>query len=171
MIIVNIYYLICLVVLYFVELACLDYAYCHLLQYITDNGSSKVSTIEGHEIIANLLLSKDSDLKKHCGKHNIRKINIRSLSDLLNVKPIARCNSRDVQNYCWTKYFDSDYILSASTFQQHFQSIGHDSIQGLESVRKQMFERMVELDTSLFIESVGYKGQPKCKYYLFTHIH
>ena len=86
MIIVNIYYLICLVVLYFVELACLDYAYCHLPQHITDNGNSKVSKIEGHEIIANLLLSKDSDLKIHCGKHNIRKINIRSLSDLLNVK-------------------------------------------------------------------------------------
>jgi hypothetical protein len=160
----------------FVELVYLDYAFCHLLQYI-DSGNSQITKLIGHDI-ATLLLSEDKELelKEYYTMHNIRKINVRSLSELLALITRTRYSFNNVQNYRWIKYFNADCTFSICKFQQNFPSINYDSTKELksvkkqplrrrtrelQSVRKQLLERMTYLDNLLHTVSDKYRGQLK----------
>ena len=129
-----------------------------------DDGSSVVGTLLGHDL-ATLLLSEKIDLRKGGSKkHNIRKINIRSLSELLAVSMAIQPSIRDGHSYSWTAYFNSDYTFSTSKFQEHLDSLksmNNNSIKELKKFRKTLFIRMMNLDESLYEASSDYKGQSK----------
>ena len=101
----------------FSELAHLDYAYRNVIQY-KDNESSVFEKLLEHDHGALLLVNDHKAMMEHCTKHkhNIRKINIRSLSELLIVSNSVRCSSTAVQTYSWITYFNSDYTFSTSKF-------------------------------------------------------
>ncbi len=154
---------------HFVELAYLDCAYHFLLQYM-DNGSSLSTNFTKHDL-ASLLLdetnSENGKLMKHCEKHNIRKINIRCLSELLKVNTSLSCSSNEVlPPFSWATYFNADCTFSSCKFQNASQSSPSPQ---LISVRNFLIERMILLDKSLYEARDSYKGRLKC--YLFTYVH
>lgn len=145
------------------ELAHLDCAYRNLLAY-NDNERSVFEKILEHDHGASLLFIKDYKvMMDYCETHNIRKINIRSLSELLSVNNLVMCSSINVQKYSWTKYFNPDYSFSTSIFLTSIMKLddrSHGSnLKTIASVREELLKRMVELDYSLYSTSDSFRGQ------------
>ena len=126
-----------------------------------DDGSRSecIHTSNDEQEFASLLLAENSDPMTYCEKHNIRKINIRSLSELLIVSNSVRCSSTAVQTYSWITYFNSDYTFSTSKFLANIKKPEGNKIKAIKSLREQLLKRMMELDNSLYKASDGYRGQ------------
>lgn len=122
-----------------------------------DNGSSRFAEFLKHDHLT-LLSKKSSDLKQYFQKHNIRKINIRSLSDLLCLNTTMSCSSDDMKKYTWAKYFNPDCTFSTNKFQQDYSSTDSNRTKELISLKKQLLDCMIALDKLLFANSSQYKG-------------
>jgi hypothetical protein len=123
-----------------------------------DNGSSQGSSQLGQDLAATLLLSKDENIKLECcKKHNIRKIQIRCLSELLQINTELRRSSDDVQKFSWATYFNADCTFSSYNF---VDDDSNSLIAKLLSVKKHLLQRMTELDELLYEDSDAYKGYP-----------
>lgn len=151
-------FFICYCFFVFAELAHLDYAYRNLIQY-KDNESSVFEKLLEHDHGALLLINDHKAMMEHCAKHNIRKINIRSLSELLVVNNSVRCSSTAAQKYSWITYFNSDYTFSTSKFLANIKKPEGNRIKAIKSLREQLLKRMMELDNSLYEASNSYRGQ------------
>ena len=116
-----------------------------------DDGSRSecIHTSNDEQEFASLLLAENSDPMTYCEKHNIRKINIRSLSELMKKYTIVARNFDEAQLYPWTKYFNADFTLSRNCSSEH------------GFIRKALLERMIDLDESLYEAFAGYKGHSK----------
>jgi hypothetical protein len=153
----------------YVELSYLDYAYYYLVYYM-DNGSnpSAFNTLGYDADLALLLLSgeKNSKLTQYCKKHNIRKIHIRCLSDLLQASTSLRFSSNEVQQFSWATYFNADCTFSSHKFQ--YERNCHRT--NLTSVRKRLYARMIELDESLYEACCAYKGRISAIFILYVSL-
>jgi hypothetical protein len=130
-----------------------------------DNGSSRFAQFLKHNLAEFLKqATPSSDLREYCRKHNIRRINIRSLSELLTVNTTMRCSSDEVHRYSWAKYFNPDCTFSAIKFQQD----GHCNTEE-RFLKKQLLDRMKTLHMSLFENSPQYRGHGG--YYILTYIY
>ncbi len=140
----------------------MDCAYRNLLAY-NDNERIMFEKILEHDHGALLLINDYEVMMEYCATHNIRKINIRSLSELLTVNNLVRCSSINVQKYSWTTYFNSDYTFSTSTFFTSIIKLDDRSqgsnMKAITSVREQLLKRMVELADSLYEASDRFRGQ------------
>jgi hypothetical protein len=146
----------------------LDYSY---RQVKADAPRSKHTSLipeyllsEDNESSSTFLKSNNDDSYTKISKSNIRKINIRCLSDIfsVNIKNRSQIYMEKLKQCKWMAYMKADFTFSNYYLKQvnkeHNLKDYNSKVLSRDELRDDLLERMIILDEKLFNNSIEYAG-------------